>query len=169
MSADTFTTALFLITAVIAAGVLISAIFPVVYQMAGTFSSAGHASDQQIRTNIQIVLDVANQTPLGYVRVWIKNTGSVRIQAATIQQADVFCGDAGNFNRMNFVPTSTLGDGQWTYVFTNLNASGYWNPGDTLEVDADAKTIQLTDPVYFQFVLPNGISTSDQFTVSTTP
>jgi flagellar protein FlaG len=70
---------------------------------------------------------------------------------------------------MNFVPTSTLGDGQWTYVFTNLNASGYWNPGDTLEVDADAKTIQLTDPVYFQFVLPNGISTSDQFTVSTTP
>ena len=47
MSADTFTTALFLITAVIAAGVLISAIFPVFYQMAGTFTSAGHAADQQ--------------------------------------------------------------------------------------------------------------------------
>jgi flagellar protein FlaG len=169
MSADTFTTALFLITAVIAAGVLISAIFPVVYQMAGTFTSAGHASDQQIRTNIQIVLDVANQTPLGYVRVWIKNTGSIRIPAATIQQADVFCGDAGNFNRMNFVTTSTLTNGQWTYVFTNPNANGYWNPGDTLEVDADTTTIQPTDPIYFQFVLPNGISTSDQFTVSTTP
>ncbi len=61
MSADTFTTAIFLITAVIAAGVLISAIFPVVYQMAGTFSSAGHASDQQIRTDFKVVLAVGKQ------------------------------------------------------------------------------------------------------------
>jgi flagellar protein FlaG len=171
MSADTFTTALFLITAVIAAGVLISAIFPVFYQMTGTFSSAGHAADQQLRTNIQIVLDVANQSDPQYVRVWMKNTGSVRIPAATIQQADVFCGDAGNFNRMSFTssPLTTGSINQWTYVFTNTNSNNYWNPGDTLEVDAYATTIQSTDPVYFQFVLPNGISTSDQFMVSTTP
>ena len=169
MSADTFTTAIFLITAVIAAGVLISAIFPVVYQMSGTFSAAGHASDQQIRTNIQIVLDVANQSQPQYVRVWIKNTGSVRIPVADIQRSDVFCGDAGNFNRMSPATTGTLGDGQWTYVLTNPTTSNSWNPGDTLEVDAYTTTINPNDPVYFQFVLPNGISTSDQFTVSTTP
>jgi len=167
MSADTFTTAMFLITAVIAAGVLISAIFPVVYQMSGTFAAAGHASDQQIRTNMQIVLDVANQSQ--YVRVWIKNTGSVRIPAANIQQSDVFCGDAGNFNRMSLSTTGTLGNGQWTYVLTNPSANNSWNPGDTLEVDAYTTTINPDDPVYFQFVLPSGVSTSDQFTVSTTP
>ncbi|ABS55863.1 conserved hypothetical protein [Methanoregula boonei 6A8] len=167
MSADTFTTAMFLITAVIAAGVLISAIFPVVYQMSGTFTAAGHASDQQIRTNMQIVLDVANQS--NYVRVWIKNTGSVRIPVANIQQSDVFCGDAGNFNRMSLSTTGTLGNGQWSYTLTNPSTPNSWNPGDTLEIDAYTTTINSSDPVYFQFVLPNGISTSDQFTVSTTP
>src|SRR5208283_1438808 len=167
MSADTLTTAMFLITAVIAAGVLISAIFPVVYQMSGTFTAAGHASDQQIRTNMQIVLDVANTTD--YVRVWIKNTGSVRIPTADIQRSDVFCGDAGNFNRMNLATTGTLGNGQWTYVLTNPRDSISWNPGDTLEIDVYTATLNQIDPVYFQFVLPSGISTSDQFTVSTTP
>ena len=173
MSADTFTTAMFLITAVIAAGVLISAIFPVVYQMSGTFVAAGHASDQQIRTNMQIVLDVANQS--NYVRVWIKNTGSVRIPVANIQQSDVFCGDAGNFNRMSLTsyPLTGASNNVWTYALTNPSTPNSWNPGDTLEVDAYTTTIcpnsGTCNPVYFQFVLPSGISTSDQFTVSTTP
>jgi flagellar protein FlaG len=126
-----------------------------------------HASDQQIRTNMQIVLDVANQSQ--YVRVWIKNTGSVRIPANDIENADVFCGDAGNFNRMNLLTTSTLSNGQWSYTLINPSTPNSWNPGDILEVDAYTTTINSVDPVYFQFVLPSGVSTSDQFTVGTTP
>ena len=168
MSADTFTTALFLITAVIAAGVLISAIFPVFYQMSGTFTATGHAADQQLRTNIQIVLDVANTNQ--YARVWIKNTGSTRIAVADIQRSDVFCGDAGNFKMLTLAPppVASLADGQWTYSLNDLNSNNFWDPGETLEVDAHTSTIQTSNPVYFQFVLPNGISCSDQFMVSTT-
>lgn len=169
MSADTFTTALFLITAVIAAGVLISAIFPVVYQMAGTFTSAGHASDQQIRTNIQIVLDVAyyynNMNP-NIEKIWIKNTGSRQIGASEIAQADVFCGDAGNFARMTYGASSS------NYWISNTGAFAnqqVWAPGETLEVDCYPSTItSTTNQVYFQFVLPDGISTSDQFSVTDT-
>jgi len=65
--------------------------------------------------------------------------------------------------------TGTLGNGQWSYTLTNPSTPNSWNPGDTLEIDAYTTTINSSDPVYFQFVLPNGISTSDQFTVSTTP
>jgi len=177
MSADTFTTAIFLITAVIAASVLVSAIFPVVYQMSGTFTSASHTADQQMRTNIQIVLNVAyyygNPPPSNspnIERVWMKNTGNRQIPVAEINQADVFCGDVGNFKRMNG-PTSGpyTNNDVWaiTPYFSNLNS---WSPGETLEVDCYPSTITgTTDPVYFQFVLPNGISASDQFTVSTTP
>jgi len=172
MSADTFTTALFLITAVIAAGVLISAIFPVVYQMAGTFSSAGHASDQQIRTDFKIVLAVANNTY--YARVWMKNTGSEQIPISDIERSDVICGDAGNFNRLSLSPSGTLDDGQWTYTLSELNANGgnnYWDPGETLEIDAHTKTINIDGgPNYFQFTLPDGIWRSDpSFTMSVTP
>jgi len=51
MSAETFVNALFLITAVVAAGILITAVFPIVWNMAGTFSTASHESDTRIRTD----------------------------------------------------------------------------------------------------------------------
>ena len=65
MSSDTFTTAMFLITAVLAAGVLINAVFPVVYQMAGTFNSATHASDVRLRTDFSIITTFAGGNPPG--------------------------------------------------------------------------------------------------------
>jgi len=167
MSSETITTALFLITAVIAAAVLISAIFPVIYQMTGTFAAAGHASDQELRTNIQIVLDVANQSQ--YVRVWMKNTGSARIAAADIQRSDVFSGDINNFNKLTLNEAGPLVNGQWSYTLSDLNSNNFWDPGETLEIDAYTTTIVPTDQVYFQFVLPSGISTSDQFSVTVPP
>jgi flagellar protein FlaG len=168
MSADTFTTALFLITAVIAAGVLISAIFPVVYQMAGTFTSAGHASDQQLRTDFKVVLAVANSS--GYAQVWMKNTGSVQIPDSDIKKSDVICGDAttGNFNLLNLVKPSPLtAPGQWTYTLNDLNGNKYWDPGETLEIDVQPSTLNTVGgPNYFQFTLPDGIWRSNQFTAS---
>jgi flagellar protein FlaG len=169
MSSETITTALFLITAVIAASVLIAAIFPVIFQMAGTFTSASHASDQQIRTDFKIVLAVANSNQVA--RVWMKNTGSEQIAIADIERSDVICGDAGNFNRMSYTPSDPPSDEQWHYTLSNLNGNKFWDPGETVEIDAITTTINKTEgsPVYFQFILPNGIWRSDQFTVSATP
>jgi flagellar protein FlaG len=171
MSSDTFTTALFLITAVIAAGVLISAIFPVVYQMSGTFSSASHESDQRLRTDFKIVLGVANSSY--YARVWMKNTGSERIPLADIERSDVICGDAGNFGRLSFDPTSfgQMSPNTWRYTLSDLNSNSYWDSGETLEIVALAPTIKTVEgsPVYYQFILPDGIWRSDQFTVGATP
>lgn len=166
MSSDTFTTAIFLITAVIAAGVLISAIFPVFYQMTGTFASASHESDQRLRTDFKIVLDTANQSQ--YARVWLKNTGSEQISVSDIKRSDVVCGDAGNFNMLELSPSDILVDGQWTYTLNDLNGNKYWDSGETLEVVAKTSTIKKDEgsPVYFQFTLPDGIWRSDKFTVS---
>lgn len=167
MSSDTFTTALFLITAVIAAGVLISAIFPVVYQMTGTFSSASHEADQRLRTDFKIVLDTANRSQ--YARVWLKNTGSEQIAIDDIERSDVVCGDTGNFNLLTLSSSSgPLGNGYWTFTLNDLNGNGNWDSGETLEIVARTSTIQPYEgsPVYFQFTLPDGIWRSDKFTVS---
>jgi flagellar protein FlaG len=165
MSSETITTALFLITAVIAASVLIAAIFPVIFQMAGSFSSASHASNQQIRTDFKIVLAVANNSQ--YARVWMKNTGSEQIPVADIKRSDVICGDAGNFNRMSLSTSGTLNNGQWLYILSDLNGNNYWDPGETVEIDAWTSTLKTEgSPNYFQFTLPNGIWRSDQFTAS---
>jgi len=165
MSSDTFTTALFLITAVIAAGVLISAIFPVVYQMSGTFTSASHQADQRLRTDFKIVLAVANQSQ--YARVWIKNTGSEQVPVADIERSDVICGSTGDFGSMTLVPSgsSTLPNGYWIYTLSESKANSYWDPGETLEIDVKTNTLNTDgSPNYFQFTLPDGIWRSNQFT-----
>ena len=160
MSADTITTALFLITAVIASGVLINAIYPVVFNMAGTFSTATHESDQRLRTDFKIVL-ATNDKSAQSGKVWMKNVGSAKISMDEIERSDVFCGAVGNFERLDYGET-------WGAVIKESasQVNNFWDPGETLEVTFLASTLPATpNMAYFQFVLPNGIWRSTEFTV----
>jgi flagellar protein FlaG len=165
MSSETFTTAMFLITSIIAAGVLINAVFPVVYQMAGTFLSSSHQSDERMRTDIKIVNTYMSST--GSAQIWIKNVGVARIAYAEIPKSDLFLGAVGNFDRLEY--NTTLANDQWYYETAGGDSNNYWDPGETIEV------VALTDnggpfsrgmPVYAQFVLPSGVLRSLEFTVS---
>lgn len=164
MSAETFTTAMFLITAVIAAGVLVNAVFPVVYNMAGTFSSATHESDERLRTDFKIVTYTATtkETP-HRATIWLKNIGSSRISISDFtNRSDVFCGAVGDFERLTWV-SSGSGSGQWTNMNYDSNGNNYWDPGETIQVDAYTNTITTTNPVFFQFILPSGVYRSIEF------
>jgi archaeal flagellar protein FlaG len=167
MSADTFTTAMFLITAVIAAGVLVNAIFPVVYNMAGTFSSSSHESDQRLRTDFKIIATSASAGGHNG-QVWIKNIGSTRILSADIIRSDVFTGPSGNFDMFAYTSATTLtSEGTWTAELNDLNGNGNWDSGETLKVSFkfyNTKTPTSGSDVYFQFVLPDGIWRSSEFT-----
>jgi archaeal flagellar protein FlaG len=168
MSAETITTALFLITAVVASAVLINAVYPVIQNMAGTFSSSTHESDVRIRTDFKIIATSASESA-GTGQVWMKNIGSERISLAEIQRADVFCGEVGNFDHLTYT-SGSLVDTKWTADFGpgyDLNANSFWDPGETLKVTAKPSTlIHSGSNVYFQFALPNGIWRSNEFTAS---
>ncbi|NMB79268.1 MAG: flagellin [Methanomicrobiales archaeon] len=165
MSAETFTTALFLITAIIAAGVLINAVFPVVYQMSGTFSSATHESDERMRTDIKIVATYGNTG--GVAQVYFKNIGTTRIALSQIRKGDVFFGPTGTFTRLTNKASLPLGDDQWYANLIDDNSNEFWDAGETLEIDATTSSTPLSvgDTVYFQFVLPNGVWRSTEFSV----
>lgn len=161
MSADTFTSAMFLITAVLAAGVLINAVFPVVYNMAGTFNTASHQSDERLRTDFKIITTLADSnTETG--NIWIKNVGSSAIPLYEIERSDVFFGPATSFDRRTY-------GSQWVADFTkadyDLNSNGYWDSGETVKITVISATgFGSGDRVYFQFALPNGIWRSTEFT-----
>ncbi|MGD0535549.1 MAG: flagellin [Methanoregula sp.] len=168
MSGETIASAILLITAVICAAVLIVAIYPAVFTMVGTFGSASHTADQNIRTDFSIILATYNSD--NSVTVYLKNIGSAKLPLASINsQADVFCGPANGFTRLTNPP-----HGEWT-----LNPAGsdtvYWIPGETLEVDITPHSCVYdpTQPIYFEFVLPNSGSRSVTFspveTVTPTP
>lgn len=169
MSADTITTALFLITAVIAAGVLINAIYPVVFNMAGTFSSATHESDQRLRTDFKIVNYLGNgDAKTG--TIWLKNVGSSRISVDEILRSDVFCGAVGKFVRLNYNTGS--GDGWYAEIKNSIDQdqnNEFWDPGETLQITFASSSLPTKSEgtnAYFQFILPNGIWRSTEFTMN---
>jgi flagellar protein FlaG len=170
MSSETITTALFLISAVIAAGVLINAVYPVVYNMAGTFSSSTHESDVRMRTDFKIISTVAYTS--GTATIWMKNIGSEQIAYDEIKRSDVFCGEVGKFDRIAYTDDS-LGDETWTATFLNddkydLNGNGMWDPGETIKISVKTGLIPTTagGKVYFQFALPTGVWRSTEFAAS---
>jgi flagellar protein FlaG len=61
VASDTITTAMFLIAAVIAAAILLNAVFPVIYTMAGTFSQSSREADSRIRTDFKIINTYADR------------------------------------------------------------------------------------------------------------
>ena len=163
MSSESITTALFLITAVVASAVLINAMYPVIQNMAGTFSSSTHESDVRIRTDFKIIATHASD---GTVQVWMKNIGSERIGLADIKRADVFSGAEGSFNHLTY--NSTPVEKQWTEEFGtgyDLNANGFWDSGETVKVTAKTP-FSKGDKIFFQFALPNGIWRSIEFYAS---
>ena len=167
MSSETITTALFLITAVIAAGVLINAVYPVIYEMAGTFSSTTHESDTRMRTDFKVI---ASAGQAGSAQIWMKNIGSQPISYEDFQRSDVFCGAVGNFDRLTYTLDEPPANGYWTEEFTypsyDLNNNAIWDTGETVKITATTDTITSGSRAYFQFSLPNGVWRANEFTVS---
>lgn len=169
MSAETITTALFLITAVVASAVLINAVYPVISTMAGTFSSTTHESDVRIRTDFKIIATYASSGSPGTAQVWMKNIGSEQISISDIQRADVFGGATDSFEHLAHTNVTPVMN-QWTETFTNpeynLNNNQFWDPGETVKVSFKTTIPSTGSKVYFQFALPDGIWRSAEFTVS---
>jgi flagellar protein FlaG len=155
MSSETIVTALFLISAVVAAGILINSIFPAIYRTTNTFGSVSHEAEAQLRTDIRIVNTFANATT---AKAWVKNVGSMRISANELDESDIFVGAVGNFERIPLAGHYTIeGDG-----------NSFWDPGETLSIMALSTKLPATrgEYVYFSIVLPNGVKRSEEFTSS---
>ena len=160
MSAETFVNALFLITAVVAAGILITAVLPIVWNMAGTFSTASHESDTRMRTDFKIVAYFAKPDPDNHGEIYLKNVGSYRIPINEIKSSDVFFGEKTKFTRLKFVDTPSNPE-EWTCIFTesyDINGNTIWDTGETIQILAYPKEkFNPNDEAYFQFILPNGV------------
>ncbi|MCK8517518.1 flagellin [Methanoculleus sp. 7T] len=167
MSSEAFTTAMFLIAAIISAGVLINAVFPVIYTLSGTISSSSHTVDERLSTDVKVVTTYASGGSKE-AKIWLKNVGTARISPSDVGKTDVFLGVPGNFTRLGLV-SGTPGSNQWTYkILEDTQKNNHWDPGETLYIQARSDTIPMSgEVVYFQFVLSTGLSRSTTFTAGT--
>jgi archaeal flagellar protein FlaG len=155
MSSETIVTAIFLIAAVIAAGVLLNAAFPIISQTASTFGSVTQSADTTMRTDIKIVSAYSNSSA---ATIWMKNIGGSHISPDELNQSDIFIGTPGAFERY-----SLAGHYQLKESINNV-----WDPGETLVISISSPKIPSSGgtTAYFAIVLKNGIKRSHEFTTN---
>jgi flagellar protein FlaG len=161
MSSETIVTAIFLITAVVAAGILTSQIFPAIYTVSGTVSSSTQKADQRMRTDIAVVNTFANESH--YAQVWLKNIGTSRISLSDLDMSTVWV----NYQALTKKDPSLPSDG-WTYDILDNGSNTYWDPGETLHITMLSQKIPdiSGQDVVFQVALSDGTTRSETFTVS---
>jgi archaeal flagellar protein FlaG len=153
MSSETIVSALFLISAVVAAGVLINSVFPIISRTTETFGSVSHSTDTQMRTDIKIVNTYANKTQ--GATIWLKNVGSSRIPSSDLDQSDIFIGTPGDFERFSLANHYSILE----------SANTFWDPGETLKIDVMSGKIPDTgNTAYFGIVLSSGVKRDIEFT-----
>lgn len=163
MSAETFTTAMFLIVAVISAGVMVNAIFPVVHTFTQSVTSSSHSAEERISTDIKVINTYADAGDHD-ARIWIKNVGSSRIHENELQKADIYIGAIGDFDRMTYNVGG--GDNTWRYTIED-DSNNYWDPMETITLDIESPKIPAEGQlVYFAFTMPNGVFRETEFTSS---
>ncbi|MCX6692510.1 MAG: hypothetical protein NTW33_10825, partial [Methanoregula sp.] len=174
MASETFVSAMMLITAVVASAILITAVFPIVWTMVSTFSSASHETDTRMRTDFKIVTYYAkagtwagsppwSSPPNPQGDIYLKNIGSSSISVSKIQKSDVFFGKSTEFTHLALYKVDPP-EGKWTYQgysgseqSYDLNMNKAWDPGETLHIIAYPQgDLASPNSLYFQFVLPNG-------------
>jgi len=190
MASETFVSAMLLVTGVVAASILIVAVLPMIWGMVGTFSSASAATDRSMRTDFKIVTTYArygvssgSYLAGANVSVWMKNIGTTRISKNELKQSDVLLlktgGTTEKFYRLSlsgnnppwpFQRATGTNYLDWYYYLwepTETKDNNYWDPGETLQIDAFNRDIGgIGQVVFFQFTLPNSVSRSAEFTAS---
>ncbi|UUX91818.1 flagellin [Methanoplanus endosymbiosus] len=165
MSSETFATAIFLITAIVAAAVLVNAFFPVIYQATSTFSDSSQSADERMRTEIKII-NTFGVNPTA--KIWIKNIGSARVAKSNLDMSDVFFGEEGDYDILIFNSDGTPADGEWSYSVIETTENNYWDQRETLEIEINSASIPAGEGnyLYFQLALPNGVTVSRTYTTS---
>ena len=112
----------------------------------------------------------ANSSP-SHGEIYLKNIGTNRISLDEISRSDVFFGKSGYFSKLSYTSGDTINSGQWGYDFSegsyDTNSNQIWEIGETIKIiTVPTGTFLSNDPVYFQFILPNSVGRSTEFTVS---
>ena len=161
MSSETITSAIFLITALLALAILVNAFFPVMHQTASTFSDSMDSVGDAIGTEIKITYAYIYSTPShGDAYVFIKNVGSERIGKKALDSSEVFVETLSGAVRVPRADTAS--SNQWQYrAYDGSEITKWLSPGETLRILIKSDNLMNTagQEDKITFALPNGIRT----------
>lgn len=163
MASEAISSSIMIIGAVLGAAVLIAAILPAIFSAGDSFGTVAHSAEQKLRTDFRIVNAYTSGGSGGVteVQVWMKNVGGNRISVYDLQKSDVFLGYGSNYARYGYDGEGELDTGSFRYTLPS--GGGYWNIGDTVEIDVKINGVVGENPIILTFTLPNSVRRTTTF------
>lgn len=163
----TISTAILMITTVIAASIFTAAALGQLYAFQNAFKDVSSRNEEVFSSSITIIGETMTSSPSRII-IWVKNTGrtSFRLEGGTVNATfwDLFIVFPNEtYKRFNYV--SGCSDDCWNAeILNDKGTSGLWEQGETLEVSAYTASIP-TGSYEVRVALPNGVTCQDRFSL----
>ncbi len=161
MATDMITSAILMIGTLIVVSVLISSIFPGVFEAAGSIKSSSDSAEDRIGTSATVVnYDLGPDT----VRLDVLNNGKNSLPVSLINMTVAYLANVTS-------PQGLLAFGQdterqwWDYTISGADDHS-WDTGDTLVVTITSPRYDLVPGDYrFRMILYNGATVENRFNI----
>jgi flagellar protein FlaG len=160
MAEEAISTAILTVATIIAALVLVNAMYPSLYSATGSFLSMNDRTAERIRTDLTVLTE---WYPLSHpaddlrLEAWIKNTGSPTITAKDLVESDLFL-YTGNRTSVR------IQDDKWDYELLNGDGDTSWSPTETIHLLVHFDPAGSSSGNWrLRMSLPNGVYAEDSF------
>ncbi|HMK47663.1 MAG TPA: hypothetical protein VK436_13645 [Methanocella sp.] len=163
MAEETISTAILTVATIIAAVVLLNAIYPSLYSASGSILSMSNTASSRMKTDMKVLTEYPGTDSNGrFVLVaWIKNTGSSTIEIASLKNMDLYLYTGGGVAARISQSSDTPG---WSYTIMNGDGDN-WKPGETLQMTLNYGSLLPKGTMKFRLALDNGVFTEDTFSL----
>ncbi len=160
MAEQAISTAILTVATIIAALVLVNALYPSLYSISGSILSMNDRATDRISTDLSVLTEWYDPMhPAGDIALeaWVKNTGSTTITADELNNTDVFL-NTGNHMTIR-IPRA-----EWSGNILNGNGDADWGPSETIHVIVHYDPSGSSPGAWkFRMVLPDGVAAEDSF------
>lgn len=162
MAEETISTAILTVATIIAAVVLLNAIYPSLYSASGSILSMDSATVDRMNTDLKVLTEFPSADSDGHFQVtaWVKNTGSTSIRHSDLDLTDVYLypgsGVATRFSLAGGAPN-------WQYGILSGDGDSDWDPGETLQVTLHYGSALPSGTARLRLALYNGVFAEDTF------
>jgi len=166
MSSESISTAIILITVLISAGIFFSAFIPAIMDSSSTQIESASLESERLLTDLTVTMTHAKDGE-GTAYIWLKNSGILRLNTASIEQSDIFAGTVSDFERLEYQKSGELGNGKWRYeIISPDTPNDYLDRKETLLITLKStKLPNAGGSAYFRTVLANGYEITKLFEV----
>jgi flagellar protein FlaG len=161
MADEAISTAILTIATIIAALVLVNAMYPSLYSASGSILSMNNRAADRIKTDLTVLTE---WYPPGHaaddiaLEAWIKNTGSTTVTEKELENTDLFL-YTGNHE------SARIPGLDWTPLILNGDGDKSWDPGETMHILVHYNpTGSSTGTWKLRMTLPDGVYAEDSFT-----